>query len=46
MVIWAHTYGTQDLVSLDEVTVTGERIPLKFKQDTIEYDAKAFKVEA
>lgn len=33
------------LVSLDEVTVTGERIPLKIKQDTIEYDAKAFKVK-
>ncbi|MCD4769611.1 MAG: outer membrane beta-barrel protein [Bacteroidales bacterium] len=31
-------------VSLDEVTVTGERIPLKIKQDTIEYDARAFKV--
>ena len=33
------------LVSLDEVTVTGERIPLRIKQDTIEYDAKAFKVK-
>lgn len=31
-------------VSLDEVTVTGERVPLKIKRDTIEYDAKAFKV--
>ncbi|HCC72040.1 MAG TPA: hypothetical protein DEQ09_12955 [Bacteroidales bacterium] len=31
-------------VALDEVTVTGERIPLKIKSDTIEYDAKAFKV--
>jgi len=31
-------------VSLDEVTVTGERVPLKIKNDTIEYDAKAFKV--
>lgn len=30
--------------SLDEVTVTGERIPLKIIKDTIEYDAKAFKV--
>jgi len=33
------------LVKLDEVTVTGERIPLKIKQDTLEYDAKAFKVK-
>ncbi len=33
------------LVSLDEVTVRGERIPLKIKQDTLEYDAKAFKVK-
>jgi len=31
-------------VSMGEVTVTGERIPLKIKSDTIEYDAKAFKV--
>ena len=35
---------TPEPVSLDEVTVTGERIPLKIKRDTIEYDAKAFKV--
>jgi len=32
-------------VTLDEVTVTGERIPIKIKQDTLEYDAKAFKVK-
>jgi len=31
-------------VSMGEVTVQGERIPLKIKSDTIEYDAKAFKV--
>ncbi len=31
-------------VSLDEITVTGERVPLRIKNDTIEYDAKAFKV--
>ncbi len=31
-------------VSLDEVTVTGERVPLRIKRDTIEFDAKAFKV--
>lgn len=30
---------------MGEVTVTGERIPMKIKQDTIEYDAKAFKVK-
>ncbi len=30
-------------VSMDAVQITGERIPLKFDQDTIEYDAKAFK---
>lgn len=32
-------------VSLDEVTVTGERIPIKIKHDTLEYDARAFKVK-
>lgn len=32
-------------VSLDEVTVTGERIPMSIRDDTIEYDAKAFKVK-
>jgi len=35
---------TPEPVALDEVTVTGERIPIKIKDDTIEYDAKAFKV--
>lgn len=30
---------------MSEVTVTGERIPMKIKTDTIEYDAKAFKVK-
>ncbi len=32
-------------VALDEVTVTGERVPMRITNDTIEYDAKAFKVE-
>lgn len=32
-------------VGLKEVQVTGERIPLKIRKDTIEYDAKAFKVK-
>lgn len=32
-------------VSLDEVTVQGERIPLRIKDDTLEYDAKAFKIK-
>jgi hypothetical protein len=31
-------------LSMDEVKITGERVPLQFRQDTIEYDAKAFKV--
>jgi hypothetical protein len=35
----------QKTVSLDEVTVTGERVPLRIKQDTLEYDARAFKVK-
>lgn len=34
---------TPSPVSMDAVQITGERIPLKFDQDTIEYDAKAFK---
>lgn len=31
-------------VSIGEVEITGERIPMKMKGDTIQYDAKAFKV--
>ena len=30
---------------LSEVQVTGERIPVKIRKDTIEYDARAFKVK-
>lgn len=33
------------MVSLDEVTVKGERIPLRFRDDTVEYDARAFSVK-
>ena len=32
-------------VGLSEVQVTGERIPVKIRKDTIEYDARAFKVK-
>ncbi|HUS87429.1 MAG TPA: outer membrane beta-barrel protein [Bacteroidales bacterium] len=32
-------------VSLDEVTVTSERIPLQIKKDTLVYNAKAFKIK-
>ena len=32
-------------VSLSEVHVTGERIPVKIRKDTIEYDARAFRVK-
>ena len=32
-------------VGLNEVEVTGERIPIKIRKDTIEYDAKAFRVK-
>ncbi|HLN21607.1 MAG TPA: outer membrane beta-barrel protein [Bacteroidales bacterium] len=31
--------------SIDEVTISGERIPLRIRQDTIEYDARAYKVK-
>jgi hypothetical protein len=34
------------LFNLSEVTVTGERIPMQLKSDTIVYDAKAFKVKS
>jgi hypothetical protein len=30
---------------IEEVTITGERIPIRIRQDTIEYDAKAYKVK-
>lgn len=33
------------IVNMSEVLVTGERIPIRLKKDTIEYDAKAFKVK-
>jgi hypothetical protein len=33
------------VVKMGEVVVTGERIPIRLKGDTIEYDAKAFKVK-
>ena len=31
---------------LNEVKVTGERIPVKIRKDTIEYDARAFRVKS
>ena len=33
------------VVNIGEVLVTGERVPIKIKRDTIEYNAKAFKVK-
>ncbi|HEX2970028.1 MAG TPA: outer membrane beta-barrel protein [Bacteroidales bacterium] len=33
------------IFGINEVTVTGERIPLKIKKDTIEYDAGAYKLK-
>lgn len=36
----------EDPRALDEVIVEAELIPIKFKTDTIEYDAKAFKTRA
>ncbi len=33
------------IFDIDEVTITGERIPIRIKSDTIEYDAKAYKVK-
>lgn len=33
-------------VNLEEVTVTGERIPIKILRDTVEYNAKAFKINS
>jgi hypothetical protein len=37
---------TPKLFNMSEITVTGERIPMQLKKDTIEYNAKAFKVKA
>lgn len=34
------------LFNMSEVTVTGERIPMQIRKDTIEYNAKAFKVKS
>jgi len=36
---------TPRVFNIDEVTVTGDRIPIRIRQDTIEYDAKAYKVK-
>jgi len=33
------------IFDIDEVTITGERIPIRIKSDTIEYDAKAYNVK-
>lgn len=33
------------LYNIDEVKISGERIPMRIKSDTIEYDAKAYKVQ-
>ena len=41
--------GTQIMIpkvfNINEVTVSADRIPMRIKRDTIEYDAKAFKVK-
>jgi hypothetical protein len=34
------------IVNMNEVLVTSERVPIRLKRDTIEYNAKAFKVKA
>lgn len=36
---------SRKVFNMSEVMVSGERIPMKIKQDTIEYNAKAFKVK-
>ncbi len=36
---------TPKVFNIDEVTVSADRIPMRIKQDTIEYDAKAFRVK-
>ena len=36
---------TPKVFNIDEVTVSADRIPIRIKRDTIEYDAKAFKVK-
>jgi len=36
---------TSKVFNIDEVTVSADRIPIRIKKDTIEYDAKAFKVK-
>lgn len=36
---------SKKVYNMNEVTVSGERIPMKIKQDTIEYNAKAFNVK-
>lgn len=33
------------IYNIDEVKISGERIPMRIKSDTIEYDAKAYKVQ-
>jgi hypothetical protein len=37
---------SQKVFNMSEVTVTGERIPMQIRKDTIEYNAKAFKVKS
>lgn len=36
---------TPKTFAINEVTISGERIPMRIKKDTIEYDAKAYKVK-
>ncbi len=35
----------QKVFKMDDVTVTGERIPIRIKKDTLEYDARSYKVK-
>jgi hypothetical protein len=39
IVMMPRTFG------IEEVTITGERIPIRIRKDTIEYDAKAYRVK-
>jgi hypothetical protein len=37
---------TRKVFNINEVAIVGERIPLRIKKDTIEYDARSYKVKA
>lgn len=40
-----HIIMVPKVFSIDEVKISGERIPMRIKSDTIEYDARAYKVQ-